>query len=308
MRCINMSKKKALHIYSSITGNTKQIAEAFGAVTEEYGFVTDYVKIDAKSDFDKNPVIIEEYDLVTLGSPIIAGLPFKELSMVMGLQGTNHLCGSEMMKEKMQAGAPVRKGIPGIVSPAVGSGAPGAKGDPDKTVYGISYVTYGGSGVGPEEAIGSIEVLTEYLRCNNVRTVGKFSCPGKELRHESVDMLADKFGCNIDEAQDLMQRYLDDPDNDEFSQYSQEQLKILKKHANTKDGDSFGKGFRMLGDNDPLGCGKPGCAMWHYDFDHRPSSRDISKAKIFISEIIEDYFLTLSGDPRAPYSTYVCLS
>ena len=40
----------------------------------------------------------------------------------------------------------------------------------------------------------------------------------------------------------------------------------------------------------------------------RPSKRDLTKAKIFMAEIIEDYFLTTSGDPRPPYAMYTCIS
>ena len=315
-----MAKKKALILYGSLTGNTEQIGTAFKEVCEEYGFETDMVKIHPKHDWDKDPVFIEEYDLVALGSPIIAGLPYKEVSTVCGLQGNKWLCGLKRMGERAKremaenaaAGMPMSSragtGIPGIVSPAVGTGAPGSKGDSKKTVYGVAFTTYGGSGVGPEECYGVLENLQEYLRVNGVRTVGKFACPGKELRHESVDNMSEDLGMNIDDAQAMMSRYKADPNAEEFRTMAPEKLEKVKKYANVKDEDSFGSGVRQMNDNDPLGCGKPGSLMWHYDFEKRPTERDVTKAKIFLSEVIEDYFLTWSGDPRPPYSMYTCIS
>ena len=66
--------------------------------------------------------------------------------------------------------------------------------------------------------------------------------------------------------------------------------------------------YSMLEGNDPLGIGKPGSTFWHYDSGKRPSQRDLTKAKIFMAEIIEDYFLTTTGDPRPPYAMYTCIS
>lgn len=300
-----MAKKKALILYASITGNTEKVAEAFGVVCREYGFEADLVKITPKRDWDEHPVFVREYDLVLLGSPIIAGLPYKEVYEVLGLQGKTSLVG----RDRERGGPPnVGPGIPGVVNPPAGFSAPGAKGETCKTVYGIVFTTYGGSGVGPAECYGTLEVEVELMRVNGIRTVGKFACPGKELRHASVDQLAEELGINLDDAQAMMQRFQEDPNGEEFQKLSKPQLRTLKELAGVKDEDSFGTGFRMMLDNDPLGCGKPGCTMWHYDFEHRPTSRDILKAKIFLSEIIEDYFLTPSGDPRPPYSTYVSIS
>lgn len=325
-----MLKRKALVIYGSITGNTKEVAQEFAKVCETYGFETDLVKVDPRRDWDKDPLFVDDYEFVCLGAPIIAGLPYKEVSMLMGLQGKKQLYKNrEIWKHVMQLkaeGKPVGPGagenvvpggipgvrygtgIQGIVCPSTGTGTPGSKNEPNhKTIYGIAFSTYGGSGVGPEECYGTLETLTEYLRVNGIRCVGKFACPGKELRHNSVDALASMLKMNIDESQELMQRFKDDPESDECKKFSPIQLETLKKMAFVKDEDSFGDDPMMV-DNDPMGIGKPGSVCWHYDFQHRPSSRDILKASIFISEVIEDYFLTFTGDPRPPYSIYSCIS
>lgn len=326
-----MAKRKALIIYGSITGNTRQVAEEFAKVCGEYGFEADLVKIDPKRDWDKDPVFIEDYDLVCLGSPIIAGLPYKEVSMLMGLQGKKQLYRSRDLYERIQAhlaagghlgpgagevhvegqipGVHYNTGIPGITCMDVGTGAPGSKSDINKkTVYGVVFCTYGGSGVGPEECYGTLEVMVEFLRVNGIRNVGKFACPGKELRHSAVDKLAMILKMNIDDSQALMQRYKDNPDADEFKKLTAAQLKALQAGAGTKDEDSFGEDAPTMWTNDPMECGKPGSVIWHYDFQNRPSSRDLTKANIFLSELIEDYFLTFTGDPRPPYSVYTCIS
>lgn len=305
-----MAKRKALIIYSSMTGNTKQIAEAFGEVAAENGFDVDYLKIVPGIDWDKNPVYVEEYDLVMLGSPIIAGLPYKELYEVMGLQSNKFLKGGpEFIKrqhEQHEKGIhETPSGIPGVVQGT--HMAPAALGDQRKPIYGVVFVTYGGSGVGPAEANGALEFMIELMRVNDIRTVGKFATCGKEMRHNSVDALSDLLGVNLDEAQVLLGQYLEDPKNEVFAQFDDKQMKALAKMAAIKDEDSFGELFTMM-KGDPMGIGKPGCEMWHYDFEHRPFPRDIVKAKCFMADVIEDHFFTVSGDPRPPYSMYVSMS
>lgn len=326
-----MSKRKALIIYGSITGNTEMVAKEFAAVCHEYGFEPDLVKIDPKRDWAKDPVFVEDYDLVCLGSPIIAGLPYKEVSMLMGLQGTKQLYRNRGLYDRIQAhlaagghlgpgvgevsqpgqipGVNYNSGIPGIVCMGVGTDSPGSKSDvKKKTVYGVAFCTYGGSGVGPEESYGTLEVLTEYLRVNGIRCVGKFACPGKELRHSAVDKLAMVLKMNIDDSQATMQRYKDNPESEEFKKLTDAQRQALADGACTKDEHSFGEDAPTMLGNDPMGCGKPGSVVWHYDFQNRPSRRDLLKSNIFLSEIIEDYFLTFTGDPRPPYSIYTCIS
>lgn len=326
-----MSKRKALVLYGSITGNTALVAEEFGKVCAENGFETDVVKIDPRRDWDKDPLFVEEYDLVCLGSPIIAGLPYKEVSMLLGLQGKKQLYRNREVYRRIQdflaaggtlgpgagevlqpgqiPGVHYDSGIPGITCMDVGTGAPGSKSDiRKKTIYGVVFCTYGGSGVGPEECYGTLEVMVEYLRVNGIRNVGKFACPGRELRHSAVDQLARVLNMNIDDSQAAMQRYKEDPQAPEWEKLTDVQRKALANGAATKNEESFGKDAPTMADNDPMGCGKKGSIIWHYDFQNRPNTRDLTKANIFLNEIIEDYFMTFTGDPRPPYSVYTCIS
>lgn len=304
-----MKKRKAVVLYGSLTGNTEMVGQAMAEVLEEYGFGTRCEKLAAGKDWSENPVYFKDYDIVLLGSLIIAGLPYKEVYQLLGLQGNRSIAGKMMtpndkpdLEDNPMGRLTLHSGIPGIVAPSVATGSPGAKGDNLPTIYGVVYATYGGSGVGPPECIGSLEVMEELLRVNGVRTVGKFACPGKEIRHEAVDGISKELGINIADAMALIQRWGKDPDAEEFQQMGKEKVSIIERYMGVADD------YSMLEVNDPLGIGKPGSTFWHYDSGKRPSKRDITKAKIFMAEIIEDYFLTTTGDPRPPYAMYTCIS
>ena len=105
-----------------------------------------------------------------------------------------------------------------------------------------------------------------------------------------------------------MQRYKENPNAAEWERLTPAQRKALADGAETKDEESFGKDAPTMGNNDPMGCGKKGSIIWHYDFQNRPSPRDLTKANIFLNEVVEDYFMTFTGDPRPPYSMYTCIS
>ena len=304
-----MKKRKAVVLYGSLTGNTEMVGKAMAEVLEEYGFETRCEKLVAGKDWKDDPVIFWEYDIVVLGSLVVAGLPYKEVYQLLGLQGNRNIMGTTMNPSQPMdpEGNPmgrlmVHSGIPGIVAPSVATGSPGAKGDNLPTIYGVVYATYGGSGVGPPECYGTLEVLEELLRVNGVRTVGKFACPGKEMRHEAVDGIAKDLNVNIADAMAMINRYTLNPEAEEFQKMDPEKLTVIRKYLGIEDD------YSMLGGNDPLGIGKPGSTFWHYDSGKRPSQRDLTKARIFMAEIIEDYFLTTTGDPRPPYAMYTCIS
>lgn len=112
---------------------------------------------------------------------------------------------------------------------------------PLKNRYGIAFTTYGGTGNGPRECIATLEILKAYLRTYGHTPVGEFACCGKELRHNSVDMLGDKLKMNIPDAQALMSRYRDNPQDKEFQTLSPELLKTLEQLATDNPDESFGE-------------------------------------------------------------------
>ena len=48
--------------------------------------------------------------------------------------------------------------------------------------------------------------------------------------------------------------------------------------------------------------------FFHYDCDSKPGKREEAKARAFISDIVEDYFMTYDGVPNPPYSEIWSLS
>ena len=123
---------------------------------------------------------------------------------------------------------------------------------------------------------------------------------------DCINVLSDtaippELGMNIADAQAMLQRWSLEPEAEEFTSDPKKKAVVEKYMAAEDD-------YSMLEGNDPLGIGKPGSTFWHYDMAKRPSKRDLTKAKIFMAEIIEDYFLTTSDDPRPPYAMYTCIS
>ena len=95
-----MKKRKAVVLYGSLTGNTEQVGRAFAEVLEEYGFETRCEKLVAGKDWSNDPVYFWDYDIVVLGSLIVAGLPYKEVYQLLGLQGNRTIMGKAMEPPK----------------------------------------------------------------------------------------------------------------------------------------------------------------------------------------------------------------
>ena len=131
-----MKNRKAVVLYGSLTGNTEMVGKAMAEVLEEYGFETRCEKITPGKDWSKDPVYFWEYDIVVLGSLIVAGLPYKAVYQLLGLTGGKTIMGTT--SNPSNPGDPElnpmerlnrHSGIPGIVNPSVATGSPGAKGD-----------------------------------------------------------------------------------------------------------------------------------------------------------------------------------
>lgn len=270
---------KALIIYTSITRNTETIAQTFGGVFETYGIETTYAKVLPKyrKNMDITEYYPEDYDILCIGCPIIAALPYINFNSCVGAQ-EDYVKRNTVFKRRH----PIS--------------------DPEKKRYGIAFTTYGGTGNGPRECIATLEIEKGYLRSYGFTPVGEYACCGKELRHNSVDSLGGQLKMNIPDAQALMSRYKDNPDDEEFKKMDPKLLETIKKLSSVKDEDSFGAS--LFRENDPLGIGKPGQSFWHYDMQIRPHERDLTKAKYFLMNILDDYFLTASGEPRTPGPVY----
>ena len=56
-----------------------------------------------------------------------------------------------------------------------------------------------------------------------------------------------------------------------------------------------------------LGTEKPGCYFFHYDHMNKPGPREEARARILISDLIEDYFMSYDGERNIAISELVSL-
>ncbi|MDR1495704.1 MAG: hypothetical protein LBS67_02125 [Clostridiales Family XIII bacterium] len=75
---------RALILYASITGNTEKVAFAFRDALVKYEFQVDTARF-GKHDFMERPTYFDNYDLICLGSPIMAALPHQRLMNALGM-------------------------------------------------------------------------------------------------------------------------------------------------------------------------------------------------------------------------------
>lgn len=277
--------RNAIIMYSSITGNTEKVAHVFADVLKAHNFNTALEKVHPQRDYVKEPIYFDDCDLLCLGAPIIAALPYRELSSVIGWSG-KHV---ELFK-----------------GPRPDLSRPG------RLRAGVAFSTFGGTVAGPRECIPTLELEKEYLQLYGFTPVGQFACPGKQLRHGPVDELNARLKIDIDDAQALLQRFMDHPDSAEFAAMDAGRLEIICKVASKMDFDENGHplmaGEQVMFDNDPLGNGMQGSRYMHYNLQDRPHQRDLKMAEFFMTEIVEDFFLTADGRIRQPMGAmYSCI-
>ena len=297
-----MKQYKALIVYSSITGNTEQVAQAFAETFRAYNIAPTLVKLEGNYQGEKIPEPERnDYDFLCFGTPVIASLPYHDFYIQYGAQDDY---GSRNFRSGMGpiegAGGPgggpmFANGIPEGM-PAFGFG-----GNPNQ--HRVVFCTYGGFGRGAAEAEATLELLKELNNGNGI--VGMFACPGKIRWYEASKMLSERLKINQFRAQELIYRYTKDPSGPYFAELDADTLAEIAKAAAEPLENSFTT--PAMADNDPLAIGKAGSNFWSYDLQNRPNARDLEMAKAFLSDIIEDYYLSDTGEPRKPGSVYKCL-
>ena len=269
---------RALILYSSITGNTERIAQCFKETLEHYRFSVDLLKITSKLEISRD---FSDYDLVCLGSPIIAGSPTKVVMRKLSLGGSgSQPTGDTLPENAGPAGGPppdMPGGPPPM--PPMGNG-PGtgdntplaatyAGGPPPHGIYqplGLVFTTYGGGFYGSNEAMATLETLKLYLEVQNAVVVGKFACCGKETGPAGLidgEIPRTFGGVELDPPV-----YYQDADG--------------KYHA--------------------------GSFFFHAHMEDKPCIRDMQKARFLMSDLIEDYFYTSDGIRRNAASQYISIS
>lgn len=269
--------RKALIIYSSLSGNTEEVAITFKSGFERYGWEATMQKVTAKTKFPEDKIYFDDFDVICMGSPILAGLPYSKLSEYLGLY-----------------------------KPESGQFFKGDRfGSTELKKRGIIFTTYAGGMAGPQECMATLGVLKVYMDLQSIPTVGCFACAGREVRHTAVDGLAQALGILVDEAATYVMTYVSDPANSIFADFDEKKLELLKEAS--ADERHFGHDVMVYTTVD--GKELMGSTQWHYDLMNRPNARDLQNAESFICNIVEDYFLTADGEPReARGSVYYSIS
>ena len=283
-----MKQRRALILYATMTKNTEKVANWFKETFEVYGWDVTSYRLSAKSDWaEMQPnVYFDDYDVVCLGSPIVAGGPLTIVTKVFSLGGGSGLeqqiqsevdKGETKFTEKSEGDVMKGKG-PGAPAPGQKGARPGCRWRRSEAPYrgiqatgehmplGIVFTTYGGGFCGSQEAMATLEILKLYLTMNNVVTMGKFACCGKEFGPAGLDR-GEKPKCNpgFEVADPVM--------------------------------------YEM-----PDGTVAQGSYFFHYAMWDKPSPRDEGKAKALIADFVEDYFLTNNGEVRPYGSEYITIS
>jgi hypothetical protein len=263
--------RRGLIYYASVTGNTDKIAVAFKGVFEKFGWQCDMMKISKHTDIKNLPYKAEDYDLVMIGSPIWAGMPTKEIF-------DDHA--GILMTDRLLRNGP-RGGFSSITEPYSQKKA-------------VVFVTYGGDRRGPPEALVALAGLELRLEDMRIKCIGKFACAGgSKWSRTPVDTVANTKKIPVGEAAAAISRFRDNPTHPEFASLSEQDRRMFETAV---------KQTREL----PIDPEVEGSRGMHWDIHSRPNARDILKAEIFLSEILEDFF---GGDVEAaPLGQYLCIA
>lgn len=282
------TKRRALILYATMTKNTEKIAKCFQETFLAYGWEVNMYRLYAKSDWAamQPNCYFDDYDVVCLGSPIVAGGPLTIVTKLFSLGGGSGLeaqiqsvvdSGETKFTEKAEGDTMKNKG-PGAPGAGQPGARPGCKWRRNDAPYrgiqavgeheplGIVFTTYGGGFCGSQEAIATLEILKLYLKMNNVVTMGKFACCGKEFGPAGLEK-GEKPRCK----------------------------------PGTEMADP------VIYDM-PDGTQAQGSFFFHYAMWDKPSPRDEMKAKALIADFVEDYFLTNDGERRPYGSEYISIS
>ena len=297
-------KKKALVMYASITGNTEKIAKAMAEQFEHYGWTVDLIKITNKN---KNvPKNYNDYDVVCLGSLIIAGSPTTAIIKGFSLGGGGEL------EDRITANAAAGKGFNEGGAGMPGEGPGGAGGPmsgpggpmPEGGMPGGPMPEGGmpGGPGGPGGGQGGGE--------GGLRWAG---APAEHGVYRPLGIVFTTYGGGFygsGEAQGTLA-----------------QLKLYLELSNIRVVGTFaccGKEYGPAGLKEgelPSGVTEPpvyykdadglyhaGSFFFHTGMENKPAERDILKAKALVADLVEDYFYSHDGIRKDVWSTYTTIS
>ena len=266
--------RKALILYASVTGNTEKIAGCFQEALEKMNWQVDSIKITNQTSFVENPIFFDQYDLLFVGSPIMAGLPSTLIGKNLGLTAS--------MPPRMYSDRLI---MPGLKRPE----------SPDYTPYAIEFCTYGGTSTGPSECLATLAIEKLYLENLYIQTIGQFACLGTELHHASVDTIADDLGISVDLASELLSRFKKDPKAEEFKKYPHHILGKIRQAANMGEQGPIHEPPEMAKMSPEEKALVKKAGVMPHEREQRPNADDKEAAKIFIRNVVKGYFPSETG-------------
>jgi len=284
-------RRRALILYATMTKNTELVANWFAETFRYYNWEVNCLRLKAGLDWEalQEQLYFDDYDVICLGSPIVAGYPLTIINKLFSLGAGGALeanvqkqidAGGGFKAEKgtMGGGPDGVTGPEGQQPPVMGKKQAGVRwrrrvcpfpGGQLRDNYhplGIVFTTFGGGFFGPNESLATLEALKNFLSLNDVTVIGTFACCGREFGPAG--------------------------------------LKEGEKPRMMVPGEMPDPLYYELADGSKV----QGSYFFHYNNWTKPCSRDEAKAKSLIADIVEDYFMTYDGKRRPVFSEYISIS
>ena len=206
----------------------------------------------------------------------MAGLPLQPVIDALSLNGDGSLLTDikkELKGEKVEKDKITPAGSRWRRHPAP---YPGIYDKRNSRPYGIVFSTYGGGFYGAGECQGVLSTLKVFLQNYDVDIVGEFACGGKETGPAGLPVgvkprayfIPGPAGKDAPEAEVC-----------DAVTYT------------TKDGKKW-----------------PGSYFFHYNNEEKPGPKEEARARAFISDVVEDYFMTYDGERFIGLSQVISIS
>ncbi len=293
LRELSFSAKKlrALILYATMTRNTEKIAKAMQETFLHYKWEVTFFRMTMKAaDWEgmQEKLYFDDYDVIALGSPIVAGYPLTVVNKVFSLGAGGEL--ESKVQKQVDAGDGFQANSDTIKPPPGEKGGPGDPGGPPpkKAIgamwrrrscpfpggpsadnyrpVGIVFTTYGGGFFGSNEALATLAALKLFLELQNVDVIGQFACVGKEFGPAGL----------AEGEKPMLIRPGEMPDPQIYE---------------TEEGEKITASYFFHGQ------------PWNH-----PNDKDVIKAKILVSDLVEDMFMTYNGKRAQVKSEYISIS
>lgn len=274
-----MKQRRVLLMYATMTKNTEKVAGWFKETFDYYGWDVTYLRIAANTDWAgmQDKLYFDDYDLICLGSPIVGGAPLQAVIKAFSFGAGGNLekeVQKNLDESKADASAPAVK-PEGAEWRKGKSPSPGMPNHDNYRPLGIVFTTYGGGFYGSVESLATLEMLKLYLTTHDVDVIGKFACAGRETGPAGYPL-------GVKPKADF----------------------LPGKTSEGPDADVCDATMYTLGDGTQV----PGSYFFHYNCHSKPGPREEAKAKAFIADVVEDYFMTYDGKVNPPLSQILSIS